>query len=274
MGIFDGILLCSDLDDTLFDSSVSVSEENGKAIEYFKDEGGIFTFATGRAPHGAGMAAKYVKPNAPIVCYNGGGIYDFKTDRLLWNTSLDKAAFDVMDMVGERMPQVAFEICTAENVYYSRENRHTRYAREIQKYEDKQIEYRDVEEDIIKVVMMADEEYIPEVIRLVADSEFADKFTYVQSDKSYYEILPKGTTKGVGMIKLAQMLGIDPKMTVAIGDNDNDYDMICRAGAGVAVANAVRSLLEVADYITVDHDQSAVAAVVEGLKNGNIRFLK
>lgn len=272
MGIFDGILLCSDLDDTLFDSAVRVSEENSRAIEYFKSEGGIFTFATGRTPHGARMAAKYVKPNAPIVCYNGGGIYDFKADKLLWNVSLDKTAFEVMDSVGRQMPQVGYEICTAENVYYSHDNRHTRYAREVQEFEDKQVEYRDVTEDIIKVVMMADEEYIPEVKRIAANSEFADKFTYVQSEKSYYEILPKGTTKGVGMLKLAQMLGIDPKRTVGIGDNENDYDMICRAGAGVAVANAVRSVLEAADYITVDHDQSAVAAVIEGIKNGNIRF--
>jgi hypothetical protein len=38
MGIFDGILLCTDLDDTLLSTDKSVSEENLKAIEYFKKE--------------------------------------------------------------------------------------------------------------------------------------------------------------------------------------------------------------------------------------------
>ena len=46
MGKFDGILLCTDLDDTLLTTDKRVSDENSKAIEYFKSEGGLFTFAT------------------------------------------------------------------------------------------------------------------------------------------------------------------------------------------------------------------------------------
>ena len=53
MGKFDGILLCTDLDDTLLTTDKRVSDENSKAIEYFKSEGGLFTFATGRVPQGA-----------------------------------------------------------------------------------------------------------------------------------------------------------------------------------------------------------------------------
>ena len=35
MGKFDGILLCTDLDDTLLTTDKRVSDENSKAIEYF-----------------------------------------------------------------------------------------------------------------------------------------------------------------------------------------------------------------------------------------------
>ena len=34
MGKFDGILLCTDLDDTLLTTDKRVSDENSKAIEY------------------------------------------------------------------------------------------------------------------------------------------------------------------------------------------------------------------------------------------------
>ncbi len=59
--------LCTDLDDTLLTTDKRVSDENSKAIEYFKSEGGLFTFATGRVPQGAKLMLNYVHPNAPMV---------------------------------------------------------------------------------------------------------------------------------------------------------------------------------------------------------------
>ena len=44
MGKFDGILICTDLDGTLYKNDKTISEENKEAIEYFKREGGYFTF--------------------------------------------------------------------------------------------------------------------------------------------------------------------------------------------------------------------------------------
>jgi len=45
---FEGLMLVSDLDGTLLNSKLEVSEENIKAVSYFVDNGGIFTIATGR----------------------------------------------------------------------------------------------------------------------------------------------------------------------------------------------------------------------------------
>lgn len=62
MGKFDGILLCTDLDDTLLTTDKRVSDENSKAIEYFKSEGGLFTFATGRGAARCKVDAKLRSP--------------------------------------------------------------------------------------------------------------------------------------------------------------------------------------------------------------------
>ena len=58
-----------------------------KAIEYFKAEGGYFTFITGRMPFYVSYAVENVKPNVPIGCVNGGGVYDFQKN--------EKPIFDV-----------------------------------------------------------------------------------------------------------------------------------------------------------------------------------
>ena len=76
MGIFDGILLCTDLDGTLLKNDGSISSENLEAIEYFKREGGAFTFVTGRPHYIAHDICEMIKPNVPFGCLNGGGVYD------------------------------------------------------------------------------------------------------------------------------------------------------------------------------------------------------
>ena len=76
MGKFDGILICPDLDGTLYKNDKTISDKNRKAIEYFKREGGYFTFITGRLPYYSTYAYDSVKPNVPFGCINGGGVYD------------------------------------------------------------------------------------------------------------------------------------------------------------------------------------------------------
>lgn len=272
MGVFDGILLCTDLDGTLFTNDKRVSEGNSRAIEHFKAEGGKFAFATGRVPRGAALAAEYAKPNTPIICYNGAGIFDYSDSRLLWHRTLDYSVFDAVDMVCERLPQVGLEICTTKSIFYSRENNVTRESRDMQNFDDNPIEYRDITEEIIKIVFMMEQQYIPDIRRILAESEYADKYTFSQSSDKYYEILPKGATKGQAVLELARMLGIDGAGVVAMGDNENDIDMIRRAGVGIAVSNASKEVLSAADYITVDNEHNAVAAVIEALEMGKIKL--
>ena len=77
MGKFDGFLICTDLDGTLLRNDKTISPENLQAIAYFKQEGGFFTFVTGRMPFFVSHVYDRIKPNAPIGCINGGGLYDY-----------------------------------------------------------------------------------------------------------------------------------------------------------------------------------------------------
>ena len=75
MGKFDGVLLASDFDDTLYGSDYTVSEENVKALTYFTEEGGRFTVATGRAHATFAPVWKLSPINAPVVLSNGSALY-------------------------------------------------------------------------------------------------------------------------------------------------------------------------------------------------------
>src|SRR5699024_8162902 len=92
MGKFDGLLLASDFDDTLYDLTFHIPERNLEAIRYFTHHGGLFTVSTGRAHRTFAPYAPMVPMNAPAVLSNGAAIYDFQRDRLVEQTSLYQRA--------------------------------------------------------------------------------------------------------------------------------------------------------------------------------------
>ena len=61
-------------------------------------------------------------------------------------------------------------------------------------------------------------------------------------------IKSREVNKGTGLIKVAEMMGIEPKDFVAIGDSVNDVEMLEVAGFGIAVGNGDSELRSVADY--------------------------
>ena len=109
MGKFDGILICTDLDGTLIGRGGKISEENIEAIEYFKSEGGYFTFVTGRMPFIVGHIYNAVKPNAPIGCINGGGLYDFEKKEYIWAQMLADGVIENLSE-GKNIIKNSFEI--------------------------------------------------------------------------------------------------------------------------------------------------------------------
>ena len=270
MGKFDGILICTDLDDTLLSTDKSVSSENLKAIEYFKSQGGYFTFVTGRVPQGAKLLLDYIHPNAPIVAYNGAGIYDFEKNELIWGLYLDKKALKILDFVTEKIPETGFVICTDTRVCFSRQNYRTDLYRKIEQLAEDNTPHNQITEPIKKVVFVAEEDVITKVRKLIEENDFGEEFDYVQSSANYYEILPAGASKGTGLHKLTQLLDLSPDMTIAVGDNENDISMIKEAKIGIAVGNALDIVKESADIVTVTNDENAIAKIIYDLDSGEL----
>lgn len=270
MGKFDGILLCTDLDATLLNDEHKVSEENIKAIDYFKSEGGMFTFVTGRVPSGARLMLEYVKPNAPVVTFNGAGIYDFEKEELLWGTYLDDKAKKIIEYVESRISDLGLVVCTDEKVYFPFVNQWVDDYHKLENFPLDTTPYHDIPEKWKKALFVCSIEDMKTIRKLVAESGYSDDFDLVQSCAYYYEILPKGSTKGTGLERLAELLGIDRSRIIACGDNENDMTMIEYAGVGVAVENAIDALKNVADIVTVSNNEHAISKIIDDLDKGKI----
>ena len=119
---FDGILFCTDVDGTLLRSDGTLSEENIKAIEYFKSEGGIFTFITGRMPFFAGRIYNAIKPNAPFGCVNGGAIYDHIKQEYVWTYPMQDGVTELIECIDKKFPDVGIQINTFYNTFFCKDN--------------------------------------------------------------------------------------------------------------------------------------------------------
>ncbi len=94
--------------------------------------------------------------------------------------------------------------------------------------------------------------------------ELGEELIAFFSSQEFVEIIPKGLGKGNALQRLSGMLGIPMENTLAAGDQENDLSMICDAGIGCAMANAVPTVKEAADYITErDNNHDGIQEIIE-----------
>ena len=268
---FEGMLFCTDLDGTLLADDKTVSKQNLEAIEYFKSEGGLFTFITGRVPKTAGDICACIRPNVPYGCLNGGGIYDHRAGRYLWRMFLPPEALELVEEVDKQLPEMGIQLNTEEEVYFNKDSNAMVYFRAVTGLPKVTCHYKEVRDPILKVVFgHEDEAQITALIDLLHRHPAAGRFDFIRSERRLYEILPKGASKGNALLKMAELLGIRMEKTVAVGDYNNDVSMLRAAGVGFAVANAVAEAKAAADYITVGNNESAIATVIDLLDSGEV----
>lgn len=89
--------------------------------------------------------------------------------------------------------------------------------------------------------------------------------TVTQAIPTMLEWLPAGCSKGLGVRKVCEALGIDPEtQLLAIGDAENDLSMLQMAAIGVAVGNASPLAQDAADFVLDEtNDQGGAGVAME-----------
>ena len=77
------------------------------------------------------------------------------------------------------------------------------------------------------------------------------------------EIMPPGGSKGWALKQILKDLKIDTANVLAIGDGENDIEMIKLAGIGVAMGQANQQVKDAADYVVASNVDDGVAEALE-----------
>jgi Cof subfamily protein (haloacid dehalogenase superfamily) len=269
---FSNILICTDLDGTLLDDEKRISAENIEAIEYFKQNGGYFTFVTGRMPFFVSNIYNKIHPNAPFGCINGGGLYDCERQEYIWNQEMSREVISMLECVDKELPSIGIQVNTPRNVFFSKDNDTMIEFRRATGLPNLACGYKEVTEPFSKIVFACRENEIVPLESLLRSHPMADRFDFIRSEKTLFEILPKGINKGVSITKLSEYLNIPISKTISVGDYNNDISMFKTAKIGIAVANACPDAKAAADIITVSNDDNAIAKVIYDLDSENIKI--
>lgn len=95
------------------------------------------------------------------------------------------------------------------------------------------------------------------------EAELNLRFNGVRSQPVIYEILPKGASKAAALAKLADKLGILPSEVMAMGDANNDIEMLQFAGVSIAMCNAADHIKALTTDVTDDNNHDGVAKAIE-----------
>ena len=116
-------------------------------------------------------------------------------------------------------------------------------------------------EPVTRVIIRSPEHSTEEFREVVADLGLTDTNYYI-GYTAWLDIAPMGTSKASGLDFLCQHLGIAQSDVLAVGDGNNDIEMLAWAGRGVAMGQALDEVIAVADDVTGSIDDDGVVDVL------------
>ena len=266
-------LVASDLDGTLLRNDQTLSRENSAAIAEMTARGVHFAVSTGRT---YGEIPDSLRKNDGIrwfICSDGGLIYDKQEDRryttcmegdllkLVLDTLFDSGCFFTAHFNG-----VSYYDGSRMVPEELRRNNVSPYFQQLVSQCD-QPAPRDFRSfcyamDGIEQItaFFSSDALLQRCRQTLLDTGLVET---AWSNPCYMEIYHADAGKGRGLARLAQILGIDLRQTIAIGDTANDSSILQAAGLGLATDNAKAALKAIADAVICSNEEHVAAYVLD-----------
>lgn len=257
-------LVATDLDGTFLDSEGRAPERSIAAARRARAAGVSFAIATGRMFASAKIFAELVGADAPVLCYNGAMLRRLGGETLYHRPLELPPARACLELMRERGIYVQSYVGDELLV-------HSASARE---YEFYLAHYgvigRAVGDDLYApataptklLAMTSGIDETHDLINAIKSRVGGDVYT-TSSDPIFVEIMHPAVSKSGALRALADGMGIDMDEVLAIGDGENDADMLRESGIGVAMGNARALAKEAADFIAPTNDKCGAAWAIE-----------
>ena len=256
-------LIALDIDGTIMDRGFNISKGVKSAIKKAIDNGIHVILATGRMYSATVPIAAELGLVTPLVVYQGSLIQEFhESDRILLHYTMPENIS--LQLVKDlRSYGIQVNAYLNDNLYVENVSPIlTEYAskRNIPVYK---IDSFDSIENFEPTKVMGIDYDISLIDKL--KNELREKYgvtiNITKSTPNFCEFVNNKCSKANSILYLAERFGIEKSQIMAVGDQENDMEMLEIAEIGVAMGNADEELKKIADYVTdtVDNDGAALA---------------
>lgn len=269
---FENWLVVSDVDGTLNNKFRKLPKRNYDAIKKFTSLGGNFTLASGRMVSSLKRNYDRIPANRPAVIVNGAGVYDYQTEKMLWRRTIGPKGREFVREISELFNthghSVDVGIFFDDYVYIIKNGLLSRGQMHFDKSHFQVTSIDDVpEEGWMKVIFWSNPITINELQKYIDKNENPDA-NFMASSLWSLEMLQKDTHKGVGIMWLADKLGIEKSHVAAIGDYYNDYDMLKTVGLPACAGQAPKPIHELCKYEACHCNHGCVGDLLEYIMSG------
>lgn len=236
-----------DIDGTLADNNRNISKKNIEAINKTNND---IVLCTGRPRDYVLKHTKKLKNIKAIISNNGSEIYEINTNKVLYENVIKKEALKTLYRSVDL--RTSFMV-TSDGLGLIINN--------IEELNRKIIQTTIFTKNFellktIKNELILEDIYIANQHRALVDENYKKEGTF------YIDIVSKDSSKGNAIKEYMKIYNVKKEDTYCIGDGINDISMFETCGYRVAMKNAHKSIIELADLITDDNNHDGVAKFI------------
>ncbi|AEB06779.1 Cof-like hydrolase [Coriobacterium glomerans PW2] len=267
-------MIASDMDDTFLDGAHRVPAPNIAALERLHELGVLFVPCSGR-PYPSIMGNledvdQRLLTGTYVISLNGGFINRYGQDEPLTSVTLDRSVAEELYRRGMDEHRIMHVYVPSGTIYTQgvrdAESSYLAGMRGVTALTGTERDLGFVgDEDVVKILYVdTDFDALQRLGERLRPDLDATRVAITYSARRYLEFVPAGMDKGVGVRRLAGMLGIDMDEVMSIGDSANDISMLDAAGIGVGVANVCEDTRAHCDAVTAaTGEQGALAEILQ-----------
>lgn len=259
------LMVALDVDGTLVNHDGHMSPGVRESAQAVVAAGHEVMIATGRSLNATlPIIEKIGIERGYAVCCNGGVTLRLHPALDGGYEVIHKATFDpgpALRALRERLPSAKYALEDEEGNFLSTE----RFQDASFGVEAIGVDFHTLLEATAVRVVVFSTENTPEEFTAAIEHVGLAGVTYSVGWTAWLDIAAAGVTKASALENLRGRLGIEPHLTVAIGDGRNDIEMLSWAGRGVAMGQAPEEVIAAADEVTHSVFDDGAAHVLRSL---------
>jgi len=262
-------LLATDMDATSLNAKKELTTGNIEAVEKAISVGKHVIFCTGRNISVVKPYISMIHGMKYAVTDAGATIYDCENNKVLYSNCIDEET--IKWIISAAAGLDVFPILFLSNNAWCPEWAADRAEEfHVGAYAEMYRKYMSKTENVFNYYM---ENPVPasKFNLLFTDAEQKEMvyeqirnlpITFTTNSEYALEINANGVSKFKGLQNLCKILDITTDEIIALGDAENDYEMIKHSGLGVAVGNAQNAVIEIADEVVEDCEHDGLADAI------------